>query len=372
MLASEELRHLATVRSQRGVLTLAARTDPRDPANGSHDPAWWIEVRNGLREEAHRVEAEGDHAAKVAFRAVRERAERRMAALDPAECGRSFVWLLSDEPELDRFVTLQLPLEHSAVRWAPRPHVAPLAAAQGLGAPVAAVLLGRDAVRVVCWEAGGVREAEGGRFAEAPDDRDLGDSDVPDRRDARVESHHKRFLRDAAHGAAAAIGRTGAQDIVVIGDPALERAFCAELPAELRERVLATYDANLHEEPLGALEHRLEWKILAARRARVASTVEEVASLAEAGGRGAMGAAAVLHALAAGRVGHLVHDPDAVTPDAAFDPVAEEALNGDGPALLGERAVELALASAAEVSVLRVADCDALAQGGGIAAALRY
>jgi hypothetical protein len=34
--------------------------------------------------------------------------------------------------------------------------------------------------------------------------------------------------------------------------------------------------------------------------------------------------------------------------------------------------VELALASAADVSVLRVADCDALAQGGGIAAALRY
>jgi hypothetical protein len=372
MLASEELRHLAALRSERGVLTLAARTDPRDPANGSHDPAWWIEVRNGLREETHRVEAAGDHAAKLAFRALRERAERRMAALDPAECGRSFVWLLADEPALDRFVTLQLPLERSEVRWAPRAHVAPLASAEGLGAPVAAVLLGRDAVRVVCWEAGAVREADGGRFAEAPDDRDLSHSDVPDRRDARVASHHKRFLRDAAHGAAAVIAGTGAEDVVVIGDPALERAFCAELPAELRGRVLAAYDANLHEEPLGALEHRLEWKILAARRGRVAAIVEEIASLAEAGGRGAMGAAAVLQALAAGRVGHLVLDPDAIEPDAAFDPVAEDALNGDGPALLGERAVELALESAAAISVLRVADCDALAQGGGIAAALRY
>lgn len=372
MLASEELRHLAALRSEHGVLTLAARTDPRDPANGNHDPAWWIEVRNGLREVTHHVEAGGDHAAKVAFRALRERAERRMAALDPAECGRSFVWLLAEDPDLDRFVTLQLPLDRSEVRWAPRPHVAPLAAAEGLGAPVAAVLLGRDAVRVVCWEAGGVHEVEGGRFTEAPDDRDLGDSDVPDRRDARVASHHKRFLRDAAHGAAAAIARTGARDVVVIGDPALERSFCAELPAELRDRVLATFDANLHEEPLGALEHRLEWKILGARRARLAATVEEVASLAEAGGRGAMGASAVLQALAAGRVGHLVLDPQAVAPDAAFDPVAEEALNGDGSALLGERAVELALASAAEVSVLRVADCEALAQGGGIAAALRY
>lgn len=372
MLASEELRHLAASRSEHGVLTVAARTDPRDPANGSHDPAWWIEVRNGLREETHRVEEAGDHAAKLAFRALRERAERRMAALDPAECGRSFVWVLADEPALDRFVTLQLPLERSAVHWAPRPHVAPLAAAEGLGAPAAAVLLGRDAVRIVCWEAGGVREVEGGRFREEPDDRDLGDSDVPDRRDARVASHHKRFLRDAAHGAATAIERTGAQDVVVIGEPALERAFCAELPAGLRDRVVATYDANLHEEPLGTLEHRLEWKILAARRARAAGTVEQVASLAEAGGRGAMGAAAVLQALAAGRVGHLVLDPDAVVPDAAFDPTAEGALNGEGPALLGERAVELALASSAQISVLRVADCEALAQGGGIAAALRY
>lgn len=372
MIASEELRHLAGLRSEHGVLTVAARTDPRDPANGSHDPAWWIEVRNGLREETHRVEAEAGHAEKVAFRALRERAERRMAGLDPGECGRSFVWLLADDPALDRLVTLQLPVDRSEVRWASRPQVAPLAAARGLGAPAAVVLLGRDLARLVSWEAGGVREVDGGRFAEAPDDRDLGDADVPDRRDARVETHHKRFLRDAAHGVATSVAALGAGDVLLVGDPALTRAFAAELPADLRERVLACVDANLHDEPLSALELRLEPEILAARRARVAQTVEAAAEHSYAGGRGALGAAAVLQALAAGRVAHLVLDPEGVTPDAALDPVAAEAMNGDGPALLGERAVELALASSAEISVLRVADCDALAQGGGIAAALRY
>ncbi len=372
MIASEELRHLAGLRSEHGVLTVAARTDPRDPANGSHDPAWWIEVRNGLREETHRVEAAGDHADRVAFRALRERAERRMAALDPAECGRSFVWLLADDPAIDQLVTLQLPVDRSEVRWAGRPQIAHLAAARGLGAPTAVVLLGRDLVRLVCWDAGAVVEVEGGRFAEAPDDRDLADADVPDRRDARVETHHKRFLRDAAHDAATAIARLGADDVLLVGDPALTRAFAAELPADVRDRVLACVDANLHEEPLGALEHRLEPEILAARRARIARTVEVAAEHSYAGGRGALGASAVLEALAAGRVGHLVLDPQAVRPDAAFDPVATEALNGGGSALLGERAVELALQSSAEVSVLRVGECDALAQGGGIAATLRY
>lgn len=372
MIATDELRTLAALRSERGVLTLAARTDPRDPANGNHDPAWWIEVRNGLRDETQRVESSGDHAAKVVFRALRERAERRMAALDPAECGRSFVWLLADEPALDRFVTLQLPLDRSEVRWGPRAQVAPLAATHGLGAPVAVVLLGRDAVRLVSWEAGAVTEVDGGRFTEPPDDRDLADSDVPDRREARVETHHRRFLRDAAHGVAARVAGLSAAELMLAGDPALIRAFCGELPAELRGRVLVTIDANLHEEPLGALEQRLEPEILAARRARVAEVAVEAAEHAEAGGRGAVGAASVLRALAEGRVAHLVLDPQAVIADAAFDEVAAEAVNGDAPAMLGERAVELALASAAQVSVLRVGECDALAQGGGIAAALRY
>lgn len=372
MIATEELRKLAALRSEHGVLTLAARTDPRDPANGNHDPAWWIEVRNGLRDETHRVESAGDHSAKVAFRALRERAERRMAALDPAECGRSFVWLLADEPELDRFVTLQLPLDRSEVRWAPRPQVAPLAATNDLSAPAAVILLGRDAVRMVRWEVGGAAEVDDGRFAEAPDDRDLGDTDVPDRRDARVETHHKRFLREAAHGVAARVAALDADELVLAGDPALTRAFCEELPAELRKRIVVTVDANLHEESLSALDHRLEPEILRARRARAAAAVEEAAEHFQAGGRGAVGATAVLGALAEGRVAHLVLDPQAVVADGRLDPVAAEAVNGDGPAVLGERAVELALASSARISVLRVADCQALAEGGGIAAALRY
>lgn len=372
MIASEELRKLAALRSEHGVLTLAARTDPRDPANGNQDPAWWIEVRNGLRDATHRVESSGDHQEKVMFRGLRERAEQRMRLLTPAECGRSFVWVLADEPELDRFVTLQLPLDRSEVWWATRPHVAPLAATNDLSAPAVVILLGRDAVRMVRWEVGGAAEVDGGRFAEAPDDRDLGDADVPDRRDARVETHHKQFLREAAHGVAARVAALDADDLVLVGDPALTRAFCEELPAELRRRVAVTLDANLHEEPLSALDHRLEPEILAARRDRAAAMVEAAAEHFQAGGRGAIGATAVLGALAEGRVSHLVLDPRAVVPDGRLDPVAAEAVNGDGPAMLGERAVEMALASSARISVLRVADCDALAEGGGIAAALRY
>ncbi|MBJ7330780.1 MAG: hypothetical protein JHC95_12845 [Solirubrobacteraceae bacterium] len=362
MIASEELRKLAALRSEHGVLTLAARTDPRDPANATpDDPAWAIEVRNGLRTEGHTVESQGDHAAKVAFRALRERVERRLSGLDRAERGRSFVWVVADDPAFDHFETLQLPLDRSEVHWGPRAQVAPLAASVDLGAPAVAVLLGRDAVRLVRWIAGTTQEVTGGRFTEPPDERDLADSDVPDRRDAHVDSLHRRFLRDTARLVSARLGELGVTDIVLVGEAGVARTFAGDLPAQIQNCVLASIDANLHEESLGALDERLEPTILQARRDRVAATVQTAVDSAHPGGRGALGAKAVLDALGEGRVAHLVLDPQGVSP-----------VNGEPPSVVGERAVELALGSGARVSILRVGECDALAQGGGIVAALRY
>ena len=76
-----------------------------------------------------------------------------------------------------------------------------------------------------------------------------------------------------------------------------------------------------------------------------------------------------LTALAEGRVEHLILDVDG-----DFSAVADMVPAGiGGPAeLLGERAVEAAVATGAEVTALAAEDSKALAEAGGIAALLRY
>lgn len=91
--------------------------------------------------------------------------------------------------------------------------------------------------------------------------------------------------------------------------------------------------------------------------------------LALAGGRAALGAEETLGVLAEGRVEHLVLDPAADF--AAGAPMA--AADFPGPAeLLGERAVEAAVATGAAVSTLEASAAPALSEAGGMLALLRY
>src|SRR5690242_3023156 len=58
-LSADLIRDLATRAPGTPVLSIYARTDPRDPANRAAVPGWLVEVRNGLR-EVSRVAEEGE------------------------------------------------------------------------------------------------------------------------------------------------------------------------------------------------------------------------------------------------------------------------------------------------------------------------
>jgi len=90
---------------------------------------------------------------------------------------------------------------------------------------------------------------------------------------------------------------------------------------------------------------------------------------AHAGGAAALGPEETLGALAEGRVAHLVLDPDHdVSSVAEWIPASL----GGPPELLGERAVEAAIAAAGDVSALPTLDCKELLDADGMVALLRY
>jgi hypothetical protein len=71
------------------------------------------------------------------------------------------------------------------------------------------------------------------------------------------------------------------------------------------------------------------------------------------------------------RVGHLIVSLDAALDPAVLDPRTQAALGWPSPRMLVERAVEQAVISGAEVTVLP-ADTPELVRAGGAAATLRY
>src|ERR1700761_302740 len=92
MLTQDVLSGLATAEPRRLVISVHARTDPRDPVNTGSSPAWLIELRNGLRATSERLEAGDDRDARLAFRVARERIEQELVGLSPHERARSVSW----------------------------------------------------------------------------------------------------------------------------------------------------------------------------------------------------------------------------------------------------------------------------------------
>src|SRR6516165_9945189 len=103
MLTPEVLEQLATAEPKRLVISVHARTDPRDPANIGVTPAWLIELRNGLRAISERLESGDDRESRLAFRALRPRIEEALIELTPAERARSVTWILDADGTSGRF-----------------------------------------------------------------------------------------------------------------------------------------------------------------------------------------------------------------------------------------------------------------------------
>jgi hypothetical protein len=380
-LTADLVRQLAVLEPGVPVLSIHARTDPRDPANTAQTPGWLIALRNGLREVSRDVEGHGSREERLALRGLLEHLEVDLLALDAAERGRGLAWFISADRVLDERVTLQIPPRDHVVRWDARPFVSPLVDVADRGRPAGVVLISAEAMRLLHWEAGRIDEPDRSLYEfDRGEWRDYAAYAMAnpgwaathvDTLDERLEEWRKRFLREAASALATRLGELGWERFLLVGDARAAGGLAAALPSPASDRIVAEVDANLLWEEPAAVAKRLDDDLEAAwaraARAVAASAIEA----AREGGLGAMGWPEVVDCLIQHRVQHLVFALGAEPPH-GLPPYAIEALGSPSPELLIERAVELAVAADADVTALRDEESEALAPTGGVAARLRY
>jgi len=189
--------------------------------------------------------------------------------------------------------------------------------------------------------------------------------------DQRVAEWRQRFLRSTAQAVAAQVADLGWHRILLVGEPRVTAPFLQQLPEPARGQVAATVDANLIWEDHAAVAERLDDALRDAALRQARALAGETVSRAYAGGDAAIGWPEVADSLVHHRAGHLIVGADAAVDPVVLGPQTQAALGWPSPQMLIERAVEQAVISGAEVTVLP-ADTPELVRAGGAAAILRY
>ncbi len=381
MLTHEVLEDLAKAEPRRLVISVHARTDPRDPANTSATPAWLIELRTGLRAISEQLENGDDRESRLAFRELRPRIEKELVALTPHERARSVAWILDADRTLGRF-SLQLPLRRGRTVADTKPFVSPLVDVADRGAPVGVVLVGSDLIRILQIEQAEPSEPENSTFELSlgdwrPFGGSAGGSPARGRQTtsheehyrARVEKQRDRLFETGAKETAMRLETLGWERLVVIAEGQIASQFRHALPVPVRERVVAEADLNLVGDELNVIAETVEPLIEDAWQERTEALARLVTDRAKSGGAATLGPQETLGALAEGRVDHLVLDPDHDFSSAAR--MIPPSIGGPSH-MLGERAVETAIATSARVTSMSTEASAALRDADGMAALLRY
>lgn len=381
MLTREVLRELATADPKRLVISVHARTDPRDPANIGGSPAWLIALRNGLGAVAKRLEAGDDRDNRLAFRALRRRIEQELGDLSPTGRARSVAWILDRGEYSERF-SLQLPLRGDKVVADTKPFVSPLVDIADRGARTGVILVAGDLVRLVQIEQAEATEPQpstyelslgdwrpfGGTAGGSPARGQLTTSHE-ERYRARVQAQRDQLFETAAAQTAKRLETLGWERIVLVSETQVASRFRETLPAEVSQRMIAEADLNLAGEEPTVIADAIEPLIEDAWRKRTTALIELACERAKAGGLATIGAQETFGALVEGRVEHLVLDPDHDFSSSAG--MMPPSIVGP-PDMLGERAVETAIATSAQVTTIPTASSQTLGDAGGMVALMRY
>jgi len=384
-ISHDDIRMLATAELPGPVLSIVLRTDPRDPANTRHTPAWQISLRTALQDLAETVERDGSREERLALRELAPALQRELAELPADRRGRGLAWFVSADRSLDRRHALQLPPSGDVVRWDARPYVAPLIEIVDRGQPVVILLVASDSVRLLRWEQGQATEPGQSVYdLELGDWRDYagyaaanparGQQTVTNVEafEQRVDAWRRRFYRATGATIAERLAELAASRVLIAGDRRLTRAFAELVPRELGSDVLADAAENLIRADPAAVAERVEGRIVATRIAEARAAAEDTVKAAREGRPAAVGPDETLQALAASRVERLVLDPGHAFPVARLGSAAAGALRRPEDDMVAECAVELAVASGASITAVAVRDAPALAEADGIAATLRY
>ncbi len=382
MLTRDDLHNLSSAEPGDLLISVFARTDPRDPANTSTTPAWQIALRDGLGALAERLEENGSREDRLAFRPLRERIEKELLELEPSERARSVAMFFDIAGGEAKRFSLQLPLRRDAVVGDSRPFVSPLVDIADRGSPTGVILATGDMVRLLQIEQSEATEPENSIFElELGDWRKFGGTaggsaargrqviSQRERYEARVDAQRHHLFEAAVSATAAHLQQLGWERIVLVCEREIATQFRQTLPSDLSERVIAEADLNILTEEPPAIADALEPLIEGAWTERTKGLVEAARERTNAGGAATLGAQETFAALAEGRVEHLLLDPE--HDFSAIAGMIRPAIDCP-PEMIAERAVEQAVATGSRVTVVSDENSSVLADAGGIAALLRY
>ena len=302
--------------------------------------------------------------------------------MDPVERARSVALFVDIEGGQSQRFSLQLPLHGDALVGADRPFVSPLVDIVDRGARTGVILANGEFVRLLQIEQAEATEPENSifeltlgdwtRFAGSAGGSKARERQIitqKERYEARVDAQRQHLFETAVEQTTKRLHDLGWERIVLVCETQVASRFRELLPVELRERVIGESDLDLVGEESSAIAEALEPLLAAAWLKRSTDLVELARERAQADGLATLGTQDTLRALAERRVEHLVLDPACDFSAAAG--MAYPAI--DGPAdTIGERAVEEAFASGAQVTALASAASQSLRDAGGIVALLRY
>ena len=365
------------------MLSVFARTDPRDPENSSEHPGWSISVKNGIRDAIAKVEQ--DHEAQQTAQKLGAEAERRLHSISAAERGRSVALFLSADGSIDESHTFQIPVREGYVTFDSGPVVWPMVDVVDRGQRTGIVVMSNDHIRLLEWFDGHAADIETSIY-----DLELGDWKEyrgaaranPTRGQQsvvnteafkdRVKEWRNKFTRDCAVSIAEAADELDFERMIVCADGELGKDFEAAVPDSLRERLIDIVPVNLIDQSANEVAEHLDERMREDWRRGVGEVADQALARIKAADRGAGGPDETLLALGEGRVSHLIFDPYLATKAAELSDGARQAIEDAGEASIQEALVELALRTDARVSSASVDEVPALAEAGGVLALLRY
>jgi len=379
----QELRGLVDRDTGGTVLSVFARTDPRDPENSSEHPGWSINLKNGIRDAT--ASAGDDHEAHQTALKLGAEAERRLHAASAAERGRSVALFLSADGSIDEFHTFQIPVRQGYVTFDSGPVVWPMVDVIDRGQRTGIVLMSNDHIRLLEWFDGNAHDIESSTY-----DLELGDWKEyrgaaranPNRGQQsvvnteafkdRVKEWRNKFTRDCAVSIAEAADDLEFERLIVCADGELGTEFEAAVPDSLRERLIDIIPVNLIDQSANEVADHVDERLREDWRKSVGEVADQALARIKAADRGAGGPDETLLALGEGRVSHLIFDPYLDTKTDVLSDGARRAIEDAGEASIQEALVELALRTDARVSSASIDEVPALAEAGGVLALLRY
>jgi hypothetical protein len=369
------LRRLSEWQPPRGVLSVYVNADPADRGR-----AWWIALRDRLRELVRAAPPHGERAAV-------EAAARRVLARFPEDGapprGRGhagFIEVAKKPEEIWR--DMQTPPRRTEVIRSPRPYLRPLVEIFDEAPYVGVVLASAERVRLLEWSMGAMRELDDWEIVlwsrdwrERKAERSLSgahegaSASGRDQFGQRLEANRHRFLREVGQRVGEELERRGWRHLIAFGSEPHTEALASGLPGNANRVHPVPHD--LISSPDGDVGPRVAEAVRELNREREGALIRELAEAIGRGAGAALGPQEVLEALAEGRVRHLIFDADR---DFAGASAGEWGLAGDGEAEppVAERMIELAVATSAEITPLEGEPASELAKHDGVAALLRY